>query len=69
MNTKSLIQQQIKEMDRHKWIESEKAGCDLGQQAMLDWAENFMDDFFDQMPNSEDSKSIKTSKAKKPQAK
>ena len=46
-----MIQHQIIEMDRHKWIESEKAGCDLGQSAMLDWAENFMDDFFVQQEN------------------
>jgi hypothetical protein len=25
------------EMERHKWIESEKAQCDLGQQALSDW--------------------------------
>jgi len=25
------------EMLRHKWIESEKAGYDLGQAALLDW--------------------------------
>lgn len=28
------------EMLRHKWIESEKAGFDLGQKALVDWIEN-----------------------------
>ncbi|RPI74189.1 MAG: hypothetical protein EHM42_15675, partial [Planctomycetaceae bacterium] len=25
------------EVDRHKWIESQKKGCDLGQAAVRDW--------------------------------
>ena len=28
---------QIQEIQRHKWIESEKAGRDLGQEAAFDW--------------------------------
>jgi hypothetical protein len=28
---------QIEEIQRHKWIESEKAGRDLGQDAAFDW--------------------------------
>lgn len=28
---------QIAEMEKHKWIESEKAGRDLGQEAYFDW--------------------------------
>lgn len=31
---------QIKEIERHKWIESEKAGKDLGHFAILDWIKN-----------------------------
>jgi len=27
----------MEEMLRHKWIESEKAGCDLGELCCLDW--------------------------------
>ena len=65
-----MIQHQIKEMDRHKWIESEKAGCDLGQSAMLDWAENFMDDFFAQQKNCESQeKKTPVIKPRKKQAK
>lgn len=66
MDTKVLIEQQIQEMDRHKWIESEKAGCDLGQQAMLDWAENFMNEYFLQ---EQSSKLTAGPKKKIPQAK
>jgi len=33
------------EMLKHKWIESEKAGYDLGQQALFDWIENHADGF------------------------
>ena len=28
---------QTKEIMKHKWIESEKAGTDLGNEAVLDW--------------------------------
>jgi len=31
---------QIREIKKHKWIESEKAGRDLGNQAALDWVVN-----------------------------
>jgi hypothetical protein len=32
------------EILRHKWIESEKAGCDIGfEQALLDWVRNHRD--------------------------
>jgi hypothetical protein len=41
MNTKNLIEKQLAEMSKHKWIESEKAGYDLGEEAMLDWVENY----------------------------
>lgn len=42
MKREQLIQfnkTQMVEMDRHKWIESEKKGFDLGEQAYLDWVE------------------------------
>ena len=32
---------EIQEMLKHKWIESEKAGCDLGQQALFDWINKY----------------------------
>ncbi|MCM8535247.1 MAG: hypothetical protein NE334_04870 [Lentisphaeraceae bacterium] len=61
MNTQGLIKQQIQEMDRHKWIESEKAGYDLGQEAFLDWIENHMD-----ISEKKSSKNIKTTAKKEP---
>lgn len=33
----SYLAKQREEMDRHKWIESEKANRDLGREAVLDW--------------------------------
>jgi len=45
METKELITIQLDEMAKHKWIESEKAGYDLGEQAMLDWVEKYSDSF------------------------
>jgi len=35
---KSLIEHSMKEIERHKWIESEKAGRDLGKDAINDWS-------------------------------
>jgi hypothetical protein len=34
---KEYLMIQIEEIRKHKWIESEKAGCDLGQDAVRDW--------------------------------
>ena len=28
-------------MERYKWIESEKAGCDLGNKAVMDWIKKY----------------------------
>lgn len=39
MDTKDFIKDQLQEMFKHKWIESEKVGYDLGEEAMLDWVE------------------------------
>ena len=36
-----LCQMEIDELNRHKWIESEKAGHDLGEAAYIDWVERF----------------------------
>ncbi len=69
MDTKTLTKHQLQEIDRHKWIESEKACFDLGQQAMLDWAENFMDDYFDQKEKVESKALRKAVTTKKQQAK
>jgi len=34
---RAYIELQVREIQRHKWIESEKAGRDLGQDAVSDW--------------------------------
>ena len=31
------LEDQWKEIEKHKWIESEKAGTDLGDSAAMDW--------------------------------
>lgn len=35
------ISDQIEEMQRYKWIESEKAGKDLGEAALLEWVKKY----------------------------
>ncbi|MGQ9485924.1 MAG: hypothetical protein ACUVSA_13390 [Desulfosoma sp.] len=39
------IRLQLQEILKHKWIESEKAGRDLGQEAVLDWIERYAEAF------------------------
>ena len=41
----SLIRNQVKEMQRYKWIESEKAGKDLGDKVLFEWIERYEDKF------------------------
>lgn len=36
---------QINEILKHKWIESEKAGMDLGNKAVNEWIEKYAADF------------------------
>jgi hypothetical protein len=36
---------QREEMQRHKWIESEKNQCDLGPQALADWVRRYSEQF------------------------
>lgn len=36
---------QIEEMQKYKWIESQKVNYDLGQAALLDWDKRFAPDF------------------------
>ena len=36
---------QILEMERYKWIESQKASHDLGESALLDWDRKYAPDF------------------------
>jgi len=45
MTLHDFISLQIQEIDRHKWIESQKAGRDLGEEAVFDWVMKYADDF------------------------
>ena len=45
MKNKDLIEKQLDEMVKHKWIESEKVGYDLGEKAMLDWVDKYSEGF------------------------
>ena len=36
-----MLNMQREEIARHAWIESEKAGCDLGRAAALDWVKKY----------------------------
>lgn len=39
------LREQISEISRYKWIESEKAGRDLGNEAILNWINCFANSF------------------------
>ena len=41
MTLQNYNQLQMQEMERYKWIESEKAGRDLGEEALLQWVKQF----------------------------
>lgn len=48
MDAKTYLELQNKEIERYKWIESEKAGRDLGTAAIIDWILRYADQFSDQ---------------------
>ncbi len=62
MDLKEFNQLQIDEMEKHKWIESEKAGYDLGEAARIDWVKKYAAKFreehstTDKLPSDENSK-------------
>ncbi len=35
------MERQRKEMNKHRWLESEKAHCDLGKDAYIDWIKRY----------------------------
>ena len=57
---KEFMQSQCKEIKKHRWIESEKAGIDLGAQAELDWIRNHAKSYRDwwESATNEDSRHI-----------
>lgn len=44
-NMKQYMSDQIKEMEIHKWIESERANRDLGEEALRDWIKKHAEEF------------------------
>ena len=55
MDLKEYLEIQGKEIERHKWIESEKAGRDLGTDAVIDWILKYADIFSDQFNKQTES--------------
>jgi hypothetical protein len=58
MDLKEYLEFQNREIERHKWIESEKAGKDLGMDAAIEWilkyADVFSDNYIRQMESGND---------------
>jgi len=40
-----FIHDEVEEIKKHKWIESERVHRDLGSEACFDWINHFVDDF------------------------
>ncbi len=49
-----FLKAEIEEMKRHKWIESEKAGRDLGSTAIQDWIKKYAELFRKQNSHLDD---------------
>lgn len=45
MDHKKICLNQVEEMKRHRWIESQKAGHDVGEDAFADWVRNYASDY------------------------
>jgi hypothetical protein len=48
---KEFLDAQRVEIERHKWIESEKAGHDLGEAAVQDWINRYAKTFREEYEN------------------
>lgn len=42
---RQFLADQLKEMEKHKWIESEKAHKDLGDVVILEWIEMYAESY------------------------
>lgn len=54
INTTELLNDKdiLEEINRFKWIESEKAGCDIGfERASKEWINSYSDKFLARHPN------------------
>ncbi|MBI5607129.1 MAG: hypothetical protein HY879_27675 [Deltaproteobacteria bacterium] len=45
MSDAEILHKELEEILKHKWIESEKAGYDLGDQAVWDWVQKYAHEF------------------------
>jgi len=45
MNQADILREELVEILKHKWIESEKAGYDLGDKAVWDWVQKYAHEF------------------------
>ncbi|MBF0523714.1 MAG: hypothetical protein HQK56_01310 [Deltaproteobacteria bacterium] len=45
MTGKEYLDLELDEIQRHKWIESEKVGYDLGEKAVMDWVQFYAERF------------------------
>ena len=45
MNQVDILHEELVEILKHKWIESEKAGYDLGDKAVWDWVQKYAHEF------------------------
>jgi hypothetical protein len=45
MTDSDILRIELEEILKHKWIESEKAGYDLGDQAVWDWVKKYAQEF------------------------
>jgi hypothetical protein len=69
-NEKLLTNKQaVEEINRHRWIESEKAGYDIGfETASIDWLEKFSAAWMDyHMPQRKPSAKASSSRSSKPE--
>ena len=57
MDLKKYLENQNSEIQRHKWIESEKAGKDLGVEAVIDWIKKYADAFSEDYNDKNQSES------------
>jgi hypothetical protein len=55
MELKHYLELQAREIERHKWIESEKAGKDLGKEAIIDWILKYAGIFSDSLADDTNS--------------
>ena len=56
MNLQCYAEAQREEMQKHRWIESEKAGHDLGDFAYFDWIKKYAKAFRDYWSTTKDGK-------------